>query len=150
MRGRNRNIVENAKAAALIALGVVTRRSHERVRVARAPGDHGFDRGDRAARREARNVVRADADRCGLARLAAGLGGVRQALDFGNVLGRVDALELRDRGAQRRDGRELVDETGHAQQIVHAALGVGILIVDPGLEEETKKADASVEVNYDD
>jgi hypothetical protein len=115
-----RGVREQAVAAGERGLGVVAGRAHERVGVVDVAADDRLDRGERAARGAQRDLVRARADRRGLAGLAAARGADRgQALQ---VLGRVEPEDLLGRRVAAGDRRQRVDQAAARDEVAEARL----------------------------
>ena len=106
-------------------------RPHERVGVVDLAVEHRVDRGDRAAGGEQGDLEAAVAEGGAFAGLAAI--GLAHLADLLEILGRVEAGDLLEVGRPRLQRDQLLAEVHVLQQVVEPALGLGALVVLPGL-----------------
>ena len=138
----DRDVAEDAEAAAHRRLGVVAGRAHERVAVVELAGDHRVGADEHAAGRQQRDLVAAVADGRELAGVAAVA--VTHRLHRVDVVGGVEAQQLVARGVAWLDHGQLLDVAARVEQVLEPSLGLGVLEVQPRLQRVPERHEAGV------
>ncbi len=130
---RDRDVGEDAEAAAFVALGVVAGRPVQRVGVVDVAVPDRLDRLDHAARRERADAVAAGAEGRQFAAVAAAF--LAFALDPREVLGGVDAEDLLLGRLAPVERGHLAEQAGDVEDVAQAPLGRRALTVLLGLDQ---------------